>query len=128
MIAKAKMRWSLWKKFENINTVMTIMILIAIVMNWNILYGKNNINCRWFLCLFFKKYSTAVCICYFTKKEYVSFHFISFRGWVSYFKIIDFQLLVQNKLFSSFICHFFYNGLQNSLFIIKYNEFVLKIN
>ena len=38
-----------------------------------------------------------------------------------------FQLLVQNKLFPSFSCHFFKNALQKPLFTIKYDKFILKI-
>ena len=38
-----------------------------------------------------------------------------------------FQLLIQNKLFPSFSCHFFKNALQKPLFTIKYDKFILKI-
>ena len=50
------------------------------------------------------------------------------RGWASYCGIIGgFQLLVQNKLFQSLSCHFFYNAQWNALFTVKYFEFALKI-
>ena len=49
-------------------------------------------------------------------------------GRTSLYAIIGcFQLLIQNKLFPSFSCHFFYNALQNSLFTVKY-EIALKIS
>ena len=51
------------------------------------------------------------------------------RGRASLSTIIgDFQLLVQNKLFSPLSCHFFCNTLQNPLLPVKFYHFVLKIS
>ena len=51
------------------------------------------------------------------------------RRWALYCAIIGgFQLLVQNRLFPSFSCHFFFNALQKLLFTVEYYKFALKIS